>query len=60
MNHPQFLQVRQIIRQNPQALQPLLAQLAQSSPQIYNLISQYPEEFEQLIMEGDEEGGQGG
>lgn len=59
-NHPQFAQIRQIIRQNPQALQPILAQIAQSSPQLYNLISQHPEEFEQIIMEGDDEGGQEG
>lgn len=36
-NHPQFAQIRDIIRQNPAAVQPILAQIAQSSPQLYNV-----------------------
>ena len=51
VNSPQFAQFKQIIRSNPQALQPILAQIQQSSPQIYNLIASNPETFERLIME---------
>jgi hypothetical protein len=36
-NSPQLASIRQLIRQNPNALQPILAQLAQSAPQIYNV-----------------------
>jgi hypothetical protein len=36
-NHPQLASIRRVIRQNPNALQPILAQLAQSAPQIYNV-----------------------
>jgi hypothetical protein len=35
VNSPQFAQFKQIIRSNPAALQPILAQIQQSSPQIY-------------------------
>lgn len=36
-NHPQLANVKRLIRQNPSALQPILAQLATSAPQIYNV-----------------------
>jgi UV excision repair protein RAD23 len=36
-NSPQLASIRQLIRQNPAALQPILAQLAQSAPPIYNV-----------------------
>ena len=36
-NHPQLASIRRVIRQNPNALQPILVQLAQSAPQIYNV-----------------------
>lgn len=35
MAHPSFAQIKQLIRSNPQALQPLLAQISQSSPELY-------------------------
>lgn len=38
-NHPQFAQIRDVIRSNPSALQPILAQISQSSPQLYNVSS---------------------
>jgi UV excision repair protein RAD23 len=38
VNSPQFAQFKQIIRSNPAALQPILAQIQQSSPQIYAVI----------------------
>jgi UV excision repair protein RAD23 len=37
VNSPQFSQFKQIIRSNPAALQPILAQIQQSSPQIYSV-----------------------
>jgi len=38
INSPQFVQIKQILRTNPAALQPVLAQIQQSSPQIYAVI----------------------
>ena len=56
VNNPQFAQIRQLIRNDPSALQPILQQIAQTSPQLYALIAQNPETFERLIMEGGEGG----
>lgn len=42
VNSPQFAQIKQVIRSNPAALQPILAQIQQSSPQLYNLIASNP------------------
>lgn len=50
INSPQFVQIKQLLRTNPAALQPVLAQIQQSSPQIYALIASNPEAFERLIM----------
>lgn len=36
-NHPQFAQIRDVIRSNPMALQPILQQISQTSPQLYNV-----------------------
>ena len=36
-NHPNFAQIRDLIRTNPAALQPILAQISQTSPQLYNV-----------------------
>jgi hypothetical protein len=38
VNSPQFAQIKQVIRSNPAALQPILAQIQQSSPQLYTVI----------------------
>ncbi len=38
VNSPQFSQFKQIIRSNPAALQPILSQIQQSSPQIYAVL----------------------
>jgi hypothetical protein len=51
INSPQFAQIRQMIRNDPQSLSVFLQQIAQTSPQLFELISQNPELFEQLIME---------
>lgn len=56
INSPQFVQIKQLLRTNPAALQPVLAQIQQSSPQIYALIASNPEAFERLIMEDNPEG----
>ena len=39
VNSPQFAQIKSIIRSNPAALEPLMGQLQQSSPQLYTVIS---------------------
>lgn len=36
-NHPQFAQLRDVLRSNPAAIQPILQQIGQTSPQIYNV-----------------------
>lgn len=38
VNSPQFSQFKQLIRNNPAALQPILAQIQQSSPQLYSVL----------------------
>lgn len=57
-------QLREIVRTNPEMLEPLIEQLSQQYPQINGLIQQNPEEFIRLILSGlgDEEslGGAGG
>lgn len=61
-NDPQFQQLRTLIQQNPQMLEPILQQLAAGNPQLASLISSSPEAFLQLLAEGgdeDEEGGMG-
>lgn len=60
-NDPNFHQLRAAVRQNPQMLQSILAVIAQSNPQLFNLITQNQEAFTKLILEGDGgEGDQGG
>lgn len=48
---PQFAQIRQMIRNDPQSLPIFLQQISQTSPQLFNLISENPDLFERLIME---------
>ncbi len=57
-NNPQFQQLRQIVQQNPQMLEPILQQVASGNPGLAQLINQNPEAFLQLLAEGvqDEEG----
>lgn len=59
MNNPAFAQLKQVIRNDPSALQPILAQISQSSPELYAMISQYPEAFQKVILEEGNSGGQG-
>lgn len=58
---PQFEMMRQAVQNDPNALQTILGQLATTSPEIYNvngplmqLIAQHPEEFESLLLGGEE------
>ena len=72
-NDPNFQQLRAAVRQNPQMLQSILAVIAQSNPQLFNveicdikkinlkkqLITQNQEAFTKLILEGGEGEGEG-
>ena len=51
-NNPMFQQLRAAIQTNPNLLQPALAQLATSNPQLFQLITQNQETFIKLLMEG--------
>jgi UV excision repair protein RAD23 len=59
LNDPNFPRLRAAIQQNPQLIQPLIAQLAQTNPQILQLISQNQEAFMTLLMEGGPSTGSG-
>ncbi|KAF9426262.1 hypothetical protein BGZ76_002841 [Entomortierella beljakovae] len=58
-DQPQFQQIREMVQQNPDLLQPLLIQLGQSNPHMLQLINQNQQAFLQLLNEGYEsdEGG---
>lgn len=48
--------LRSALRENPDLIQPLLEQLAESNPQIATLIQQDPEAFVRTFLNGDEQG----
>ncbi|KAI0194955.1 UV excision repair protein Rad23 [Astrocystis sublimbata] len=50
-NNPQFQQLRQVVQQQPQMLEPILQQLGAGNPQLAQLISQNPDQFLQLLGE---------
>ena len=50
-NNAQFQQLRQIVQQQPQMLEPILQQLGAGNPQLAQLISQNPNQFLQLLGE---------
>lgn len=55
-NNPQFQQLRQVVQQQPQMLEPILQQVAAGNPQLAQIITQNPEQFMQLLAEdGDED-----
>ncbi|KAF3186071.1 hypothetical protein TWF106_002328 [Orbilia oligospora] len=54
-NNPQFQQLRQVIQEHPQMLEPILQQVGQANPQLAQLISTNPEGFLRLLGEGIDE-----
>lgn len=48
---PQFQQMRQVIQQNPQLLNPVLQQIGQTNPALLQLISQNQEAFVRMLNE---------
>lgn len=58
-HHPQFQQMRELIRQQPQMLEVIIQQLAAANPQLAQLIASNPEGFINLLRgPEDEEGGE--
>lgn len=58
-SNPHFQQLRQLVQQQPQMLEPILQQVAAGNPHIAQLIGQNSEQFLQLLSEDlgeDEEG----
>ncbi|KAF7596281.1 hypothetical protein BBP40_002425 [Aspergillus hancockii] len=53
-NNPHFQQLRQLVQQQPQMLEPILQQVAAGNPQIAQLIGQNEEQFLQLLSEEGE------
>ncbi|KAI0399946.1 XPC-binding domain-containing protein [Xylaria palmicola] len=54
-NNPQFQQLRQVVQQQPQMLEPILQQLGAGNPQLAQLISQNPDQFLQLLGEDNDD-----
>ncbi|EWC47807.1 hypothetical protein DRE_03007 [Drechslerella stenobrocha 248] len=50
-NNPQFQQLRRVVQNNPQMLEPILQQVGNGNPQLAALISQNPEGFLRLLGE---------
>lgn len=50
-NNPQFQQLRQVVQQQPQMLEPILQQVAAGNPQLAQIIAQNPDQFMQLLAE---------
>ncbi|OJJ48817.1 hypothetical protein ASPZODRAFT_129131 [Penicilliopsis zonata CBS 506.65] len=50
-NNPHFQQLRQLVQQQPQMLEPILQQVAAGNPQIAQIIGQNQEQFLQLLSE---------
>lgn len=49
--NPQFQQLRQVVQQQPQMLEPILQQVAAGNPQLAQAITQNQEQFMQLLAE---------
>jgi len=55
-NNPQFQQLRQVVQQQPQMLEPILEQLGAGNPALAQLIASNPEQFLSLLGEdGDDD-----
>ncbi|PKS10152.1 hypothetical protein jhhlp_001902 [Lomentospora prolificans] len=50
-NNPQFQQLRQVVQQQPQMLEPILEQLGSGNPALAQLIANNPEQFLSLLGE---------
>ncbi|KAF2156142.1 UV excision repair protein Rad23 [Myriangium duriaei CBS 260.36] len=50
-NNPQFQQLRQVVQQQPQMLEPILQQVVQGNPQVAQIIANHPDQFMQLLAE---------
>jgi UV excision repair protein RAD23 len=50
VNNPQFMQLRMVVQQDPRLLGPLLEQIAQGNPEIFELIKENQEAFMELIQ----------
>ncbi|CUI14424.1 UV excision repair RAD23-like protein, putative [Bodo saltans] len=56
---PQFEQIRSVVRQNPQSLQTVMAQLRERHPEVFALVQANPQEFLGLMNEPADMDGQG-
>jgi len=54
-NNPQFQQLRQVVQQQPQMLEPILQQVGAGNPQLAAMIARNPEQFLQLLAEDADE-----
>lgn len=55
-HNAQFQQLRQMVQQSPQMLEPILQQLGAGNPQLAQTIAQHPDQFLQLLSEtGDDD-----
>jgi UV excision repair protein RAD23 len=54
-NNPQFQQLRHLVQQQPQMLEPIMQQLAQGNPQLAAMIRSSPEEFLELLAEDNDD-----
>jgi UV excision repair protein RAD23 len=48
-NSPQFQQLRQVVQTNPQLLEPLLQQIGQANPELFQLISTNQQRFLEML-----------
>ncbi|KAJ1970195.1 UV excision repair protein rad23 [Dispira parvispora] len=56
-NDPQFQSIRQMIQRDPQLLQPVLQQLSQSNPELFNLLMGHQDELLQILSGGGDADG---
>lgn len=50
-DNPQFQQLRQVVNQSPEMLNPILQRIAEGNPQLTKLITHNSEQFLQLLSE---------